>query len=78
MYSDSQSALSLICNPVLEDMRKHIDVIYNHIRERQDANYVSFSWISGKDNIADMFTKALPRPAFEQHRDSLHLLITGP
>lgn len=73
MYSDSRTAVGLIRNPVTEDMRKHIDVIYNHVRERQEAAYVDFKWIAGGDNTADTFTKALPHPAFVKHRDGLHL-----
>jgi hypothetical protein len=59
MISDSDTSLKLIHNPVAEDMRKHVDVIYNHTCEREEA--VSFSYIPGRDNVADMLTKALPR-----------------
>ena len=73
IYCDNRGALSEIHNPVLEDLRKHIDVALHHVRERQDAGYVDFQWVSGAENVADAFTKALPRPAFEQHRDSMRL-----
>lgn len=73
MKTDSMSALRHIQNPAIEDLRKHIDVIHNHIREREDAGYVAFSHIPGKENPADIFTKALPRPAFQKHRAHLHL-----
>jgi hypothetical protein len=61
---DSGSAFQVIKNAAVEDMRKHIDVIYNHVREREAAKYVKFCWVPGKDNIVDVFTKALPRPAW--------------
>jgi hypothetical protein len=77
MHTDSRCALSLIHvhNPVVEDMRKHIDGILNHVREREDAGYIQFIWVSGTKNVADVFTKALPKPAFEKHRDSLNLSV---
>jgi hypothetical protein len=75
MHTDSRCVLSLIRNHVVEDMRKHIDVILNHVREREDAGYIQFSWVSGTKNVADVFTKALPKPAFEKHRDSLDLSV---
>jgi hypothetical protein len=55
---DNASALSHIRNPVLEDITKHFDVVYNHIRERQDAGHVDFCWVSSADNVAGFF---LPR-----------------
>jgi hypothetical protein len=39
---DSSSAFKVIKNAAVEDMRKHIDVIYNHVREREAAKYVNF------------------------------------
>jgi hypothetical protein len=73
---DSAGALSIIHNPVLEDMRKHIDVILHHVCERQDTGYVGFSWVSSSENVADIFTKVLPRPVFEKHRANLRLSIS--
>jgi hypothetical protein len=77
IYCDSKGALSKIHNPVLEDLRKHIDVSLHHVRERQEAGYVDFKWVSGEENVADMFTKALPLPAFQKHRDSLRLFTAS-
>jgi hypothetical protein len=54
---DSAGALSIIHNPVLEDMRKHIDVILHHVRERQGTGYADFSWVSSSDNVADILPK---------------------
>jgi hypothetical protein len=77
IYCDSKGALSEIHNPVLEDLREHIEVSLHHARERQEAGYVDFKWVSGVENVADMFTKALPLPAFQKHRDSLRLFTAS-
>jgi hypothetical protein len=73
IYCDSKGALSEIHNPVLEDLRKHIDMSLHHVRKRQEAGCVDFKWVSEEENVADMFTKALPLPAFQKHRDRLRL-----
>ena len=64
--TDSRAAYTVIKNPHLEDNRKHIEVIYHHVREREAAGLVEFQWIPGRDNVADVFTKPLPRPAFDK------------
>jgi hypothetical protein len=71
MYTDSQCALSFIHNPVLEDMRKQIDVIVNHARECEEARCIRFGWIYVTENVSEVSTKALSRQAFEKHRGSL-------
>jgi hypothetical protein len=77
MFCDSTGALSVIHNPVLADFGRHIDVILHHLRERQDAGYVNFEYIPSNENVADALTKALPRPAFEQHRESMRLSVAS-
>jgi hypothetical protein len=56
VYCDSTGALSVIRNPMLEDLTKHIDVILHHVRERQDAGYVDFSYIPSGNSVADTLT----------------------
>jgi hypothetical protein len=78
-YTNSQCAVSFIRIPAIEDMKKHVDVILNHVREREEARKIQFGWISGTENVADIsvevFTKAMLRTAFEKHRDSRSLSI---
>jgi hypothetical protein len=76
MYIDSQCALRFIRNPELEDMRKRIDVILSHLRKRLDAVALDIFVLRGflgLRTFADVFTQALPSPAFVRHRDSLSL-----
>jgi hypothetical protein len=38
---------------------KHIDIQYHFLRERVQNKELAISYINMKDNIADIFTKAL-------------------
>ena len=69
--SDNQSAIRLILNPEYHQKTKHIDIQYHVIREHQANRNISVSYISTKDQIADIFTKALPPTSFLQLRQLL-------
>jgi hypothetical protein len=69
--SDNQAAISLIQNPITSARSKHIDVIYHFTRERASRGDVTFTYVSTKDNVADILTKALEKPLFEVCRKGL-------
>ena len=50
---------------------KHIDIQHHFIHEFIASKEVNLRYVSTKDMLADMFTKQLPREAFEQFRDIL-------
>jgi hypothetical protein len=50
---------------------KHIDIRCHALRHYPQENKVLVSHIPGSDNIADLFTKALPRPTHEQLVDCM-------
>ena len=45
---------------------KHIDLRYHFIREAVEDGKVKMEYIPTADNVADIFTKALPKPRFQQ------------
>jgi hypothetical protein len=65
IHSDSQSAISLVKNPVQHQNTKHIRIQYHFIRERYKDGEVNFKYISTKDQPADFLTKAVSREKFE-------------
>lgn len=73
VFVDNASALKLAKNPEFHARTKHIDVRHHFVREKQDKNEIRIESVSSAENIADMFTKALPRSAFEKHRDALRV-----
>lgn len=64
---DNASALKLTKNPEFHGRTKHINIRHHYIRELVERGDIKPIWISGKENPADLFTKALARPLFQQH-----------
>lgn len=59
---DSQGALKSMRNPQITQRTKHIDVMHHFVRERCQRGEVEFEFVPGKDNVADVLTKAMPGP----------------
>lgn len=68
LYIDNESAKKLVKNPVFHRRTKHIDVAYHYIREKYDDGILSVESVSSHDQLADGFTKALPKSRFEYLR----------
>jgi hypothetical protein len=71
LFTDNQSALRLIKNPEFHRRTKHIDVQYHVIREAFLAETLLPSFVSSYDQLADIFTKALPKEVFQRLRHQL-------
>ena len=75
IYTDSQSALAVARNLVFHARTKHIEVHYHYVRERLSAGEISLAYVpTQEDNLADLFTKALPHEKLEAFRKALGLL----
>jgi hypothetical protein len=59
LYSDSQSAVARIMNPVFSESTKHIDVKWNISKETIEAKEMTLEFVEGDKNVADILTKAL-------------------
>lgn len=68
LYLDNQSAIRLIKNPEHHQRTKHIDVKYHFIREKYAENFFSLWHVSSDNQIADIFTKPLPKDKFQRFR----------
>ena len=53
---------------------KHIDIRHHFIHERVERGEVDLHYVSTKDMLADIFTKALPRETFIKFRTRLGVL----
>ncbi|GJU09801.1 retrovirus-related pol polyprotein from transposon TNT 1-94 [Tanacetum coccineum] len=65
LYCDNKSAITLCCNNVQHSRSKHIDVHYHFIKEQVENGVVELYFVKTEYQLADIFTKALPRERFE-------------
>jgi ribonuclease HI len=72
---DSKGALGSLNNPQITQRTKHIDVMHHFVRERAARGEINFTWISGKNNVADVLTKPLAKEAHEKHIKSLGMKL---
>jgi hypothetical protein len=68
---DNQSAIKLINNPVFHKKSKHIDVKFNFIREKVQQKLIVIKYVPSSEQLADIFTKALPAVQFANLRDQI-------
>ncbi len=59
IYCDNISSILLVNNPVYHARTKHIEVDYHFIREKVLAKEIDLIHVNTKDQVADIFTKAL-------------------
>ncbi|GJX83615.1 hypothetical protein Tco_0333096 [Tanacetum coccineum] len=65
MYCDKKSAIALCFSNVQYSRSKHIDVRYHFIKEQVKNGVVKLYFVRTEYQLADIFTKALPRERFE-------------
>ncbi|KNZ71374.1 Copia protein [Termitomyces sp. J132] len=61
---DNNSVINLSEDPLLHSRVKHVDIKYHFLQEQVTLNKIALRYINTKDNVADVFTKALPSPQF--------------
>ncbi|GJR41940.1 retrovirus-related pol polyprotein from transposon TNT 1-94 [Tanacetum coccineum] len=61
LYCDNKSVIALCCNNVQHSRAKHIDVHYHFIKEQVENRVVELYFVRIEYQLADIFTKALPR-----------------
>lgn len=69
LYTDSQSAISMINNQKFSNRSKHIDTRFHYIRDKVLAKEVLLKYKPTDENIADMMTKPLGRTKIKQLRE---------
>ncbi|GKB22971.1 hypothetical protein Tco_0862372 [Tanacetum coccineum] len=61
---DNKSVIALCCNNVQHSRAKHIDVRYHFIKEHMENGIVELYFVRTEYQLADIFTKPLPRERF--------------
>nr|GEY21154.1 hypothetical protein [Tanacetum cinerariifolium] len=65
LYCNNRSVIALCCNNVQHSRSKHIDIQHHFIREQVKKGVVELYFVTTDYQLADIFTKALPRERFE-------------
>lgn len=73
LLCDNKSALFMTQNPVAHKRAKHIDLDYHFIRELVNSGKLYTKFVPTNLQVADIFTKSLPRAQFEVFRNMLRL-----
>nr|GEU29752.1 integrase, catalytic region, zinc finger, CCHC-type, peptidase aspartic, catalytic [Tanacetum cinerariifolium] len=78
LYCDNKSAIVLCCNNVQHSRAKHIDVRYHFINEQGKNGIVELYFVRTEYQLANIFTKPLPRERFNFLIDKLSLRSMSP
>ncbi|KAK9048756.1 hypothetical protein SSX86_032277 [Deinandra increscens subsp. villosa] len=73
VYCDNVSAVYLSTNPVQHQRTKHIEIDIHFVREKVARGDVRVLHVPSRYQIADIFTKGLPRILFDDFRSSLNI-----
>jgi hypothetical protein len=75
-YCDNESAISISKNPVMHSKTKHIPIKYHFLREHVAEKNIRVEYVGTKEQVVDIFTKPLPREAFEYLCQRLGVIYT--
>ncbi|KAG6483737.1 hypothetical protein ZIOFF_060391 [Zingiber officinale] len=73
LYCDNKSASYIANNPMQHDRTKHIEIDRHFIRERLDSGELCLPYVKSEDQLADMFTKAIPQAVFDSSLSKLNM-----
>ena len=73
IWSNNQAAKSIAENPVFHARTKYIEIDIHFIHEKVEKNQVEIKYVPTTHQIADVFTKGLPRSRFKFLVDKLRM-----
>ncbi|KAI5345334.1 hypothetical protein L3X38_013211 [Prunus dulcis] len=71
VFCDNTSAIAMAKNPVFHQRIKHIKRKFHFIRDAIQEEVIELLYCKGEEQIADIFTKALPKDRFDYLRRML-------
>jgi hypothetical protein len=76
IYCDNTSAISISNILVMHSNTKHIPIKYHFLQEHVAEKNIRVEYVGTKEQVADIFTKLLPREAFEYFHQRLGVIST--
>jgi hypothetical protein len=73
LLMDNQSAIVVARNPEHHGHICHLDPAHHWLCEQVEAGVIDVKYVPTEDQLADIMTKALPKPAVERLRDKMGL-----
>jgi hypothetical protein len=61
IFSDNQAAIAIAHHPEFHARTKHIDISYHFLRDLVKSGILNLVYVNTHQNLADLFTKGLPR-----------------
>ena len=74
LLCDIESAIKIAYNPMQHSKMKHFDIRHHFIWDHVEKGDIELSYVSTKDQLADIFTKALDEPRFQAMRNELNVI----
>jgi len=75
LYCDNLSAINISKNLIQHSRTKHIDIRHHFIKDLVEENIVTLEHVATKEQLADIFTKALDAKQFEKLRGKLGICL---
>nr|XP_048324826.1 putative wall-associated receptor kinase-like 16 [Ziziphus jujuba var. spinosa] len=72
---DNQAAIAISNDPIFHGRTKHFKIKTYHLREEQKAGEIKLVYCKTENQIADAFTKTLPKARFEALRNKVYAAI---
>ena len=75
IYCDNTSSINISKNPVMYTKIKHIVINYHYLKELVQDKEVKLEYVHTKEKISNIFTKFLPKDAYEYLRGKLGVIL---
>ena len=76
IYEDNAACRAMVTCAQISGRNKHFELKQHYIRQLASEGVVTLREVGTLEQIADIFTKSLARPAFEKHRAALLFGLT--
>ncbi|XP_074347508.1 secreted RxLR effector protein 161-like [Apium graveolens] len=71
IYCDNKSAIDMAENPINNNRTRHITLKHHFIRDAVEDDEIKLLFCPSEDQVADIFTKVLPKHRFQKLREAL-------